>query len=195
MDRKKISITLCVLALLAIGAWAMGYFDGVDPKVAELQQLRDENFERMEQMPDEERRAQWGEFRARVDELSDEQRREFFEGSRDFFQARMLDRMNHLLDLPPEEQKKELDEQIDRMEQRRKEREAGGEARGDRGGGGGPGGRGGGGGNGGKGRLDRSTPEMRAKMDRYRDLLNARREERGLPPIEGGGRGFGGGFR
>jgi hypothetical protein len=42
--------------------------------------------------------------------------------------------------------------------------------------------------------LDRSTPEMRAKMDRYRDLMNQRRQERGLEPLEGGGRGmFGGG--
>ena len=44
----------------------------------------------------------------------------------------------------------------------------------------------------GKERLDRSTPEMRAKMDRFRDMINDRREERGLEPIEGGRGGRGG---
>jgi len=196
MDREKIAICVAVVALLAGAAWALGYFDGADPQVAELQQLRAENFPRIDQMTDEERRTQFQEFRTRVDALSDDQRREFFEGSRDFFQARMLERMNHFFELPEAEQKKALDERIDRMDQWRRHREAGGgEARGGGGPGrGGPDGRRGGGGGGGKARLDRSTPEMRAKMDRYRDLMNQRRQERGLEPLEGGVRGmFGGG--
>jgi hypothetical protein len=198
MDRKKIGIGAAVLVLLAGAAWALGYFSGTDPQVAELQKFRDESFQRMDQMSDEERRAQFQEFRTRVDALSDDQRREFFESGREFFQQRMLERMDHFFALPPDEQKKDLDEQIDRMEQWRKQRAANPE----QGRGGGPGGqaRGGGrgprgGGGGGKGRLDRSTPEMRAKMARYRDMMNERRKERGLEPIEGGGRGMWGGGR
>lgn len=195
MDRQKNAICVAVVALLAGGAWALGYFDGLDPEVTALQEFRDENFQRIDQMTDEERRTQFQEFRSRVDALTDDQRREFFDGSREFFQARMLDRMNNFFELSPEQQKKDLDEQIDRMEEWRRNREAGGgQARGGGGpsrpggGGRGPGGRGGGG----KARLDRSTPEMRAKMDRYRDMMNQRREERGLEPIQGG-RGFFGG--
>lgn len=192
MDRKKITIATAAAAALIIAAWALGYFEGTDPQVAGLQQFRDENFQRLDQMSDEERRAQFAEFRERVGQLSDDQRREFFEGSREFFQARMLERMDRFFALPPDQQRKELDEQIDRMEQRRRDRDAGGNARGDRG----PGGGRGGGGGGGKNRLDRSTPEMRAKGDRYRDMLNDRRKERGLEPITGGrGMGRGGGFR
>jgi uncharacterized membrane protein YgcG len=190
MDRTKTGIALGVVALLAVAAWALGYFDGADPLVAELQQMRDENFQRMDQMTDEERRAQFQQFREKVDQLSDDQRRQFFEGGREEFQGRMLERMNEFFAMPPDQQKKELDEQIDRMEQWRSQREAdGGQARG---GGGPPGGgpRGGGGGGGGKARLDRSTPEMRAKMSRYFDMLNARREQRGLEPMTGRGGRF-----
>ncbi len=191
MNKKKTAIGAVMLALVVGAGWALGFFDTIDPQVAELQKLREETFGRVDQMSNEERRSQFQEFRQRVDGLSEEQRREFRESGREGFQQRMLQRMDRFFAMSPEEQMKELDEMIDRMEEWRANREQGG--------GGGPGwGRGGGRGNmtgtqrdqRSKERLDRSTPEMRAKMDRFRDMMNVRREERGLDPVDGPPRGM-----
>ena len=92
--------------------------------------------------------------------------------------------MNDFFAKSPEEQRQSLDQMIDRMEQRRQRRETegrGGEGRG-----------------GGrpdmtpqqrdqrrKQGLDRTTPEMRGMMDAFRDMINDRRQERGLEPIHG----------
>lgn len=199
MDKKKTAIGAVMLALVVGAGWALGFFDSTDPQVAELEELREETFGRMDQMSDEERRSQFQEFRQRVEGLSEDQRRQFFESSREGFQQAMAQRMNQFFEMTPAEQSKRLDELIDRTEERRANR-------GQAGGGGTGWGRGGGGrGRGGRGdvtgaqrdqrskeRLDRSTPEMRAKMDRFRDMMNERREQRGLEPIEGGRGMFGG---
>lgn len=37
--------------------------------------------------------------------------------------------------------------------------------------------------------LDNTTPELRAQMSEFREVMNARREQRGLPPITRRGRG------
>ncbi len=190
MDKKKTAIAAVMLALVVGAGWALGFFGQPDPEVAELQKLRNEAFERRDQMNDEQRRAQFQEIRQRVDGLSESQQRQFREGGRERFQQMMFERMNEFFDMTPEEQAERLDEMIDRMEERRANR--------DQNGGGRPGG-----GRGGdmtaaqrdqrsKERLDRSTPEMRAKMERFRDMMNQRREERGLEPVRGG-RGMMGG--
>jgi len=192
--KKRKSAIAAVVVTLAVGVgWAMGFFEKTDPQVAELQQLRDENISKMDQMPAEQRREQWRGLRDRVEQLSPEQRQQFFDSSRDQFQAMMLNRVDRFFALPPEEQQEKLDEMIDRMENWRKQREANG----------GDGRRGGNRGNltsqqrdqRSKERLDRTTPELRAKFDRFRDMINERREERGLEPMNGfrgmfrGGRG------
>ena len=190
MNKRKTVIGVVTL-LIAVGAgWALGFFDQIDPEVAELQQLRDEAFQRRDQLTEEERRAQFRAVRERVDGLSEDQRRAFHEGGRERFQQMMLQRMDEFYEMSPEEQAEKLDENIDRMEERRANRDqAGGGGRPDRG----------------RGdmtaaqrdqrskeRLDRSTPEMRAKMDQFRDMMNERREQRGLEPIRGGRGMFGG---
>ena len=193
MDKKKTAIGAVMLALVVGAGWALGFFDTTDPQVAELQKLREETFDRMDQMSDEERRSQFQEFRQRVEGLSEDQRRKFFESGREGFQQMMLQRMDRFFAMSPEQQTEKLDEMIDRMEEWRANREQGG-------GGGSGWGRGGGRGNmtaaqrdqRSKQRLDRSTPEMRAKMDRFRDMMNERREERGLEPIQGRRGMFGG---
>lgn len=187
MENNKMKLIGVFVAIGLSAALALGMFYGTDPQVAELEKMRDENIGRMDQMSENEQRAQRDAFRERIGELSEEQRRQFFESSRPMFQKMMLDRMNSFLQLPPEQQKEQLDEIIDRMEERRANRDGGG------------GGRGQGAGRGNrseaqrdqrrKERLERSTPEMRAKMDQFKDMLNDRRAERGLDPIEGG-RGF-----
>ena len=98
----------------------------------------------------------------------------------------MMQRIDQVLAMPPEQQVQEIDKFIDMMEQRRQSRDQAGERpeRGDRGqdmteaqrdqrr----------------KERLDRISPEQRAKFDLMRDLVNTRREERGLEPSPGGPR-------
>ncbi|MCH7751145.1 MAG: hypothetical protein IH898_03175 [Planctomycetes bacterium] len=192
MDKKKTAIAAVMLALVVGAGWALGFFDTTDPQVAELQKLLEETFDRMDQMSDEERRSQFQEFRQRVEGLSEDQRRQFFESSREGFRQAMVERMDQFFAMAPKEQTNRLDELIDRIEEWRSNR--------DQAGGGRPGG-----GRGDMGdmtgaqrdqrskeRLDRSTPEMRAKMDRFRDMMNDRREERGLEPIDGGRGMFGG---
>jgi hypothetical protein len=179
MDKKKTGILALVLAVVA--GWAFGFFDATDPEVAELQQLRDEALN----LGDEERRTQFQDLRQRVEGLSEDQRQAFRESSRGGFREAMTQRMNEFFEMPPQVQTERLDEMIDNMQQRPPNQNQGGLGRGgdmtadqrdQRG----------------KQRLDRSTPEMRAKMDRFRDMLNDRRQQRGLDPVEGG-RGFPGG--
>lgn len=193
MDKKKTAIAAVMLALVVGAGWALGFFDTTDPQVAELQKLREETFDRMDQMSDEERRSQFQEFRQRVEGLSEDQRREFRESGREGSQQAMLQRMDQFFAMMPKEQSKRLDELIHRTEERR--------ANQDQAGGGGAGwGRGGDRGDmsgpqrdqRSKERLDRSTPEMRAKMVRFRDMMNDRREKRGLESIDGGRGMFGG---
>ena len=189
MEKKHAIAATIILVLLAGVGWAL--YSAEDKELAEAKQLRDEMLNNMDTLTDEQRRAQRDALREKTNNFSEAQRREFGQGFRQF----MMQRVDKLLAMPPEEQKQELDKWIDRMEERR----AGGGERGGRG-------EGRGGDRGGdmspaerdqrrKQGLDRTTPEMRAKMDAMKDLINQRREERGLDPIQGpGGRGmFGGG--
>lgn len=183
MNKKNTITATVILALLAGVAWAL--FSGEDAEVAEAKQMRDDLFQKVETMSRDERRANFESLREKTRDFSEDQRRAFGQGMRQFF----MKRVDKLLAMPPEERNKELDKWIDRMEEWGANREGreGREGRGDRGGdmtsaerdqrr---------------KQRLDRSTPEMRAKMDRMKDLINDRREERGLDPIQGGRGMFG----
>jgi len=82
-------------------------------------------------------------------------------------QQRINQRLDEFLSMSPEEQRAELDRRIDMMEENGGGRDAngGGRARG------------------GKGMLDRTTPEMRAKVTQMMGMMNDRRSERGLEPI------------
>lgn len=192
MSKNHIAIVVSLVLLMVGVGWAMGYFAGEDPQIAELERMRDENFNNQEGLSREQRREQWNSYREKERALSPEQREELSKRSRPFFQKMANERMNEFFALSPEEQTKRLDEIIDRMESWRKERSQG------EGGGGSQDGRGG------RGsqwqqmsqqqrdrkrqeRLDQTTPEMRAKFDRFRDMMNERREQRGLDPVSGRG--------
>ena len=190
MNKKWIVAILAALVLVAVGGWAAGLFDGTDPKVAELEQLRDESFKRADDLSDEERRVQMEGFREKVQDLNEDQRREFMESSRPIMQQFFIRQMHNFFEKTPEEQQADLDQWIDRMEQFRKAREAAGNQDGP---GGGPGG---GPGNRqnlspqqrdqwAKQMLDRTSPELRAMATTFFSMLNERRQERGLEPIEG----------
>jgi hypothetical protein len=196
MDKRKFTIS-ATLFLVALGAaWAFGFIGGGDPVVAEMQQLRDQMFTNRD-LPDDQRRAQWQEFRQRMDGLTDDQRRAFREGGREQWQQMAQQRMDEFFALPPAQQRERLDDIIDRMQERQRDRAQNGNQanRGDRGG------RGDRGANLSdsqreqrrKERLDRTSPKMRAQASEFRDRLDDRMKERGLPPIEGRGPGgFGG---
>lgn len=183
MDKQKIGYGIGGLIVLALAAWLFGFFGGTDPVVAEMQQLR----EQMRDLPEAERRAQWESYRQRYEGLTEAQRNALRD--RGQWQQVAQQRMDEFFQLPPDRQRQQLDEMIDRMEQRRKERaqnpNANRAGRGDRGrnmseaqrdqrr----------------KERLDRTSPKMRAQFTEFGRRMNERRAERGLPPVEGGGRG------
>jgi hypothetical protein len=206
MDKKKISIGLVTFLIIGLGAaWALGYFHRTDPALAELNQLRDQ----MRNAAGADRPAMFQQFRDKMDGLTEAQRKEFRDTNRGQFRQDAAKRMGEFFAMTPADQKKRLDEIIDQMQKRQKERAANGGGPG----GGGPGGGGmfaggggpGGGGRGGgrqnmtdgqreqarKDRLDNTNPAERAQMDKFRAMLGDRMQQRGMSPPTGGG-GFGG---
>jgi hypothetical protein len=188
MKKRPIVVGAGVLFFILIAA-AYAYFR-TDPVVTEMQQLRDEMSSR--DLPDADRRAQWNNFRQRMDSLSEDQRRAVWESGRERFERFGRQRMDEFFQLPPAEQKKRLDEIIDRMQARQQNPNAGR--------GGPPGGRGlGGGRNMTEGQRDqrrkemisRTDPKMRARFDQFRQLLGDRMNERGIQPPPGGRMGRG----
>lgn len=185
MNRYRWTGVVCVLALLLGAAWALGWLSGEDAEVAALRV----QMESRDQLSDADRQA----LRERIGSLSDNQRRQLFEPMRGQFGAGMRDRLAHLQSLSTAERRKELDTWIDEMEARSRERQSRGDV------GGPPGGFGdmspadrerrm-------KGMLDRTTPEMRATVDQLMTMVNERREQRGLKPLDSPRGLFGGGRR
>lgn len=183
MNKRTMTRSSIVILLVIAGiGWA--YFR-TDPAVVEMQQLRDEMMNNRD-LPEAERRAQWDNFRQRMDSLSEEQRRAVWESGRDRFERFGRQRMDEFFQLPKAEQQKRLDEMIDRMQARQNN-------------GGGRGGPGGGpGGWGGrnmteaqrdqrrKEMISRTDPKMRAQFDQFRQMLGDRMKERGIQGSPGG---------
>jgi hypothetical protein len=207
MDKKKLSIGIVVFLIIGVSAaWAMGYFHRTDPAVAELQQFRDE----MRKAPEADRPAMFQKFRAKMDGLTDAQRQEFRQNNQGQFRQDQARRMAEFFAMSPADQKKRLDEMIDRMQKWQQQGGAGAGA--NRNGAAGAGGAAGGGQGGGRGgrqqnatdgqreqarkdRLDNSNPVERAQQDKFRQMMGDRMQARGITPPAGGGggfRGFGG---
>lgn len=180
MNKRNALIGMVVIAVLAIVAWSLGWFG--DPVVAEMQQMRDEMFAKRD-LPEAERRAQWDQFRQRMDGLSDAQRRAVWDSGRDRFERFGRQRMDEFFQLPRAEQQKRLDEIIDRMQARQQNPDGG---RGGRGGWGG-------GRNMTEGQRDqrrkemisRTDPKMRAQFDQFRQMLGDRMKQRGMSAPQG----------
>ncbi|MCG8448456.1 MAG: hypothetical protein MI725_02605 [Pirellulales bacterium] len=190
MNKNYVWGTALILALLVGTGWAVGLFadSQPDPEVLEAIKMREEAMKKLDSKNPQSWREQYQDLREKVQSFSDEQKRSFRESGRKFF----MQKVDDILAMPPEQQRAELDKWIDFMESARKTRQAGGGRQF-----GPPGGRPGGSrpelsqaerDQRRKQRLDRSTPEMRAKMDQVIDLVNERREERGLEPMQGRGR-------
>jgi len=178
MGKKKAGLVIAFLVALIGAGWAMGFFAVEDPDVTEAKRMADELATKMDTLSPEERQAEFGALREKTRDLPEEKRRAVYGGMGQFF----MQRLDKLLVMPPAERNAELDKWIDRMETMRKSMKAGGDQ-------------------GGwrnrfadmseaerdqrrKQRLDRSSPDMRAKFDRLWDLLNDRRTERGMEPFD-----------
>ena len=199
MGRKNRS-TLVILGIATVVAvtWGLSLFGSrVDPEVQQLQQLRDSMFSKRDQMSGEDRRAAWNNIRQQVEGLSDEQRQEFVADGREQIMVYLHERMDTFFVLPPQEQRRRIDERVAQIIERRQNPDRGGS----RGGGQGrdigrgennhhPGGhqrgrteaqrdehR--------KRRLDRIDPRLRAQFTEYRRLLNERLEQLGHKPSHG----------
>ncbi len=183
MNKRKVVVAAVVIVLLAAGAaWALGMFGG-DAEFAELNQMRAQMFANRD-LPDAERQQLREQFRTRIDGLSEADRRRFFESSRGDWMQHAQERMDEFFALPEAERQARLDEMIDHMLERQRQRAQNPDA-GNRG----PG-RGGRGGwanltdaqreQRAKQRLDRSTPKMRAQRDEFRRQMTQRMEERGV---------------
>lgn len=202
---KRLSAGLVIVGLSGLGlAWMLGWI-GPDPALAEVQAIQAQLSD--PEMNEADRRALMEQFRSKMDTLSPESRRVVWESNREMFANRMEARMDRILTMPPAEQIKAIDEEIDRMERMRVEREKRRAANANRvanGGSNGPGPSGNASGNRGRGgpragrgpatdeqrvarlrnRLDRSSPQSRAKRNEFVGLINKRRQQRGLPIIE-----------
>lgn len=195
MNQRNSIIGTLVMILAAGVAWAFGLFGGADPAVAELEQMREQMFS--QDVPENERQQLRDTFRQRMEGLTEDQRRVFFETGRQRWEQFAQQRMDQFFRMPPVEQKKHLDDMINRMLERQKERaqNPNSDAQANN--------------RGGQGnrppsteaqrdqrakqRLDRSTPTARAQRDEFRKMLNARMKERGIDPSKMPGRPPGGG--
>jgi hypothetical protein len=171
------------LVLLAGAVWGLGWLQGEDPTLAELAKLRDEGFAQGGDMA-----SRRDEFRKRMEGLSEDQRRAFFQQSMPMMMKMFERRVDEFLALSPQEQRKRIDERLDQHEASRGKGD--GSARDGFPGGGGPGG-----GNAPgvekfdqmrKQMLDVMTPEQRAKMGTYMKQYAERAEQRGMDPGIGG---------
>jgi hypothetical protein len=188
MNKNAVVGVGALLVAMLIWAWAFGWFEGKDysddPIVAELERQRDENLPKLAQMNSDQQRSQRDVMRKQMEGLTPEQRMDFFERSMPVFMPLMAgqfeQRYDQFMKMSPEEQRKELDKRIDEMEKRG----ASGNGRGGppnidakkaesfR-----------------KKMLDWTTPEQRAKFEHGMQLMNDRREQRGLGPMPGPGGG------
>jgi hypothetical protein len=174
MKDHKILYGVTALIVLIFAAWVLGWLDtgqySDDPKVAEVEKYRDANLGQGE--PSREFREG---MRGKMEGLSPEQRMAVFESSMPIFVPFMANRFEQEYDkfvqLPPEEQRKKLDERIDEMEKRggpdgnrpamdpNKMNEIA------------------------KKMLDWTTPDQRTKFENGMRMMNDRRGQRGLPPL------------
>jgi hypothetical protein len=184
--RKAIISTVLTVLLVGLSAWAFGFFGRTDPAIAELQQVSDQMRDR--NLTDTQRNQLRNDFRDRIDSMTADQRRAFFDSNRGQWTGRMQQRMDEYFALSKADQQKRLDEILDRMSQARKS-PANANRQGNRG-----------------GRnmtdaqreqrskqgLDRTTPKMRAQFAEFRKQLDTRAQQRGIQLGDQRGPGFSG---
>lgn len=190
--RAVVSGALTIL-LVGLAAWMFGFFNRPDPAVAELQQLGSQMWDK--NLPDAQRNQLRTDFRQRMELMTEDQRRAFFNANRAEWDGRMRERMDEFFAMSKADQQKRLDEILNRIVQARSSQQQNANSRGDRGAGNNRGGRrnmtdaqrders--------KRRLDHTTPKMRAQFAEFRKQLDARAQQRGIQLGDQRGRGFG----
>jgi hypothetical protein len=186
MWKRVIVIGTILGALLLATAWLLGWFSG-NPAIAEVQQLQQKMAD--PNLKDAARQAMRDQMRTKMEALSPDARRTVFEAGREAFEKRFESHVDQLLAMSAAERNKALDKDIDQMEKRAADfakLQADGKAPP-------PGGK--------KGnrtaavtdeqrlsrlrsRLDRGTPASRAVRAEYTRLIDDRRKQRGLPPVQ-----------
>jgi hypothetical protein len=195
MRKRIVKSTIVIAAIALVLAWWLGWFSE-DPALAEVKamqaQLENPN------MSEADVRTAMGQLREKMNSLSESSRRAAWENGRQVFERREMTKIGRILAMKPQQRVKAIDEEINGMERRRaqwEQRANQAQAGSNRPGGGQ---RGGGPGRRGafqsdeqrvsrlKNRLDRSTPEHRAMRAEFTKLVNERRAQRGLPPMQRG---------
>ncbi len=181
-NSKRLLLTAGLLLLLAAGIGAYWYLRP-DPQFVKVMELREQlTSEETRQLPREQRRELWTEFRQEVEKLTPEQRRQLWADRPNRFQ----ERLEKFSKASPKERIAMLDEQIKREEDFRRNAANQGVDRANWRGAGTPEDR--------EQRrrqwLDNTTPEQRALMAEFRQQLQQRRQQLGLPSSPWGrGRG------
>ena len=186
--KNKVIRRVVIVAVVVFAVAMIVWFFWPD-RLARAKEMREELMgPNARQMDPDERRARWQEFNRQQRDLSPAERKELWADVR----QKQQEQMDRYFAMSPAEKQKYLDDQINRAEEARKKREAARAAQGSanvpppnptfasgnprsqedrerlR-----------------KERLDDSTPEERAQRDQYFKDLQARRAQRGLPPIGG----------
>jgi len=186
--------SVLTLLLVCVVAWAFGFFRGEDPQIAELQRIGSQMWDK--NLPDADRNQLRTDFRQRMDSMTDEQRRAFFDANRNQWTGRAQQRMDEFFALSKTEQQKRLDDILNRMVQAKNSPQQNSNGRGNRGANS----------NRGSGRnmtaaqreerskrrLDSTSPKMRAQFSEFRKQLDQRAQQRGIQV--GDQRWGGGGF-
>jgi cell division protein FtsB len=197
-NRKRRWLRLAALLLLLLLGYGSYRAVRPDPNLKKVKQLREDFAAHAKEWAPDQRQEKGKQMRDAMAKLSPAQRDAMAAEGRQRFQQEL----ERYAKMSAADKTRYLDERIDQSERMRqqlgRQNAVGG---GPRPGGGGPGsgvlatGPGGSGGPGGrpaaspeererrrKERLDQTTPEFRALMDQFRKDMNARRQQRGLPP-------------
>lgn len=194
MRKRTIAGVVVIVSTGLALAWGLGWL-GEDPALAEVKamqaKLADAN------LSEADFRATMVQVRAKMDGLSESARRLAWRNAREMFERREQSRIDKILAMKPPDRTRALDDEINRAERRRAQwqqqakQSPNGTPRGTLGNTA-PGQRS-------RGsqtdeqrisrlrnRLDQSSPEQRAKRTEYVRLVNERRVQRGLPPMQRG---------
>lgn len=190
LKRKESALALMLLLVLALGIW---FFREQRAKqnLEKFEALAKTAFsDQARKLPEPQRQELRTQMRGAMSQLTSAQRSEYFKAQR----KKRTEEIKKTLQLPKAQRNAALDKDIRQSEERRRQMQQQGKA----GGGPGPGGFGPPGGNGkgrptdpaqreqrAKQRLDQTDPEERAVMSQYRQLMNERRGQFGLPPLGG----------
>jgi hypothetical protein len=186
--RRAVISSVVTMLLVGVAAWAFGFFSRTDPAVAELQEIGSQMWDR--NLPDAQRNQLRTDFRQRMESMTEDQRRAFFDANREQWDGRIRERMDEFFAMSKADQQKRLDEILNRIMQARNSPQPNANDRGNRG-------------SGrsmtdaqrderSKRRLDRTTPKMRAQFAEFRKQLDKRAQQRGIQLGDQRGRGFGG---